>query len=143
MGGRGAASGISNRRNKYGSQYHTILEESNIKFVEANDRNSEPLLETMTHGRVYVRVSKNDLRQIIYFDDKEKRRKTIDLDHYHKGLADHVHHGYYHDENEVSKKKATKPSTDERLMIERVRRLWHNYLQSKGDGASRGAHAQG
>lgn len=33
MGGRGASSGMSDEGNKYGSQYHTVLESENIKFV--------------------------------------------------------------------------------------------------------------
>lgn len=52
MGGRGASSGLSENKNPYGSQYHTILEHENVKFVKANSRNSESLFETMTEGRV-------------------------------------------------------------------------------------------
>ena len=33
MGGRGASSGISTKGNKYGSQYHSVYESGNIKFV--------------------------------------------------------------------------------------------------------------
>ena len=144
FGGRGASSGISERRNQYGSQYHTIHEAGNIKFVEANSRRSEPLFESRTKGRVYVRIGGGELKQIIYFDTEEKRKKTIDLDHRHKGLSEHVHHGYYHDEYEQSKKKATKPDTKETKMIERVTRIWNNYLRrSNSNGASRGAHTSG
>lgn len=131
FGGRGASSGISERSNKYGSQYHTILTSGNIKFVEANNRNSEPLFETRTKGRVYVRVGGGVLKQIIYFDDEEKRKKTIDLDHQHKGLLKHVHHGYYHDEDEKSKKKATRTDGKETRMVERVTEIWNNYLRRK------------
>ena len=68
MGGRGASSGISEKGNSYGSQYHTVLKSGNIKFVEANDRHSESLFETQTKGRVYATVGGNDLLKIIYYD---------------------------------------------------------------------------
>lgn len=48
MGGRGASSGMSDKGNEYGSQYHTVLESENIKFVSKNKRTSETLMETMT-----------------------------------------------------------------------------------------------
>ena len=84
MGGNGASSGFSvdkegKPKNKYGTQYHTILKSGNIKFVSKNDRNSESLLETMTSGRVYVTVGGKDLLQVVYFDAQNKRSKTIDL----------------------------------------------------------------
>mgnify|MGYP007046004552 FL=1 len=75
MGGRGTSSGISEKGNKYGSQYHTILEYENIKFVKANSRNSESLFETMTDGRVYVTVGGNDSLKITYYDELNKRNR--------------------------------------------------------------------
>ena len=69
MGGRGASSGISKTGNPYGSQYHSLLTVGNIKFVTKNDRTSEPLMETMTDGRVYVQVGGDELIKIVYFDN--------------------------------------------------------------------------
>lgn len=132
MGGRGASSGISDRKNPYGSQYHTVFKTGNVKFVEArHGKSTEPLLETMTRGRVYVRVAGKDLQQIIYFDNQNHRAKTIDLDHKHKGMNEHVHHGYYHIENEKSKKLATHPDVFESRMIDKVRKSWDNYLKNR------------
>lgn len=59
MGGRGASSGISVKGKKYGSQYRTLLTVGNVKFIKKNDRQSEPLMETMTKGRVYATVGKD------------------------------------------------------------------------------------
>lgn len=56
MGGRGASSGISKQHNEYGTQYHTVTQAGKIKFVEKNFRQAEPLMETMTKGRIYVQV---------------------------------------------------------------------------------------
>ena len=78
MGGRGSSSGMSVKGRKYGSQYHTVLTDRNIKFVQKNDRTSESLMETMTKGRVYVVVGEDDILQIIYLDSENRRKKTID-----------------------------------------------------------------
>ena len=135
MGGRCSSSGRSvdksgNPKNKYGSQYHTVLKDGNIKFVEANSRDSEPLLETMTSGRVYVTVGGDDLLRISYHDTSNKRTKTIELDHPHNGKRPHVHHGYYHNEND-GPKGGTGLNDKEKKMVERVKRIWYHYLNSK------------
>lgn len=131
MGGRGSSSGMSidksgNSKNRYGSQYHTILTSGNIKFVRKNMRTSETLKETMTKGRVYVTVGGQDLLQVIYFDKNNKRNKTIDLSHPHKGAMPHTHHGYEHNEND-SKKGAAKLTVKERKMVEKVNKIWYDY----------------
>lgn len=36
MGGRGASSGVSKDGNRYGSQYHALLVDGNVKFVTKN-----------------------------------------------------------------------------------------------------------
>lgn len=127
MGGRGASSGISDKGNPYGSQYTTILKSGNIKFVTKNSRESETLMETMTRGRVYVTVGGNELLSITYFDSGNKRSKSINLDHLHKGMQPHTHHGYLHNEND-GKKGAANLTTQEKRMVERVYKLWYSYL---------------
>ncbi len=132
MGGRGSSSGFSvdkygNLKAKYGSQYHVVLQSGNIKFVEKNARDSEPLMETMTPGRVYVTVGGEDLLHITYFDTQNKRAKTIDLKQYHKGIRPHVHHGYEHNEND-GPKGAANLTTEEKAMVARVRALWYTHL---------------
>ena len=142
MGGRGASSGRSKgtkskpEGNVYGSQYHSLYQNGNIKFVAPNEDALEPLLETMTRGRVYVLVNKkkNGLKSIIYFDNDLKRSKRVDLDHFHEGLKPHTEHGYFN--NEIDKKngvkrEATKLTLKEKKMVERVTTLWNNYLNSR------------
>ena len=59
MGGRGASSGISRSGNKYGTEYSTLYQSGNIKFIKQNGvKNAKTPLETMTDGRVYVSVIK-------------------------------------------------------------------------------------
>lgn len=126
MGGRGASSGTSAGGNPYGSQYHTLLQVGNIKFVEKNSRDSETMMETMTPGRVYVTVGGDELISIVYFDTENKRMKQIDLNHPHAGMKPHTHHGYLHNEND-SAKGAANLTTEERAMVDRVQKLWDNY----------------
>lgn len=127
MGGRGSSSGMSAKGNPYGSQYHTILQSGNIKFVTKNERDSETLMETMTTGRVYVNVGGDQLLSVTYFDTKNKRTKVIDLSHPHKGQQPHVHHGYLHNEND-GPKGAANLAPKEKRMVERVRKLWYNHI---------------
>lgn len=131
MGGRGASSGISVGGNQYGTQYRTLLQSGNIKFVEKNGRAAETLMETMTKGRVYVVVGGGEnLQKIVYFDNDNKRKKTVELDHTHKGLKEHTQHGYFHNEIDIQngvKKGATNLTAEERKMLDRVRKLWYNH----------------
>lgn len=127
MGGRGSSSGMSAKGNPYGSQYHTILQSGNIKFVTKNERDSETLMETMATGRVYVNVGGDQILSVTYFDTKNKRTKVIDLSHPHKGQQPHVHHGYLHNEND-GPKGAANLTPKEKRMVERVRKLWYNHI---------------
>lgn len=130
MGGRGASSGISDKGKAYGTQYKTLLRFENINFVQKNDRHSETLFETMTRGRVYVTVGGNDLLQITYFDNINKRAKTIDLTHFHEGMKPHTHHGYEHNERD-SAKGAAKLTPEEKRMVARVQNIWYNHISRK------------
>lgn len=130
MGGRGASSGMSIYGNKYGSQYKSLFTMGNVKFVTKIGRNSEMLMETMTKGRVYAIVGGNEIKTITYFDKNNKRVKSINLDHKHKGLDEHVHHGYFHNEND-GKRGASRLTKDEKAMVKRIKKGWYNYLSSR------------
>ena len=70
MGSRGAASGAG--KHPYGSEYKTVLQDGNIKFVKYRlADNAKAPLETQTKGRVYVTVNNdNELSFISYYDRK-------------------------------------------------------------------------
>lgn len=126
FGGSGARLGVSDSGKPYGTEYHTVYEQGNIKFLEINDNRSPVApLETMTSGRVYVTLgAKGQLAYITYYDKANRRSKTIDLDHYHKvagkKLMPHTALGYYHlgTVRDLTKK--------ERNMVERVLKTWKN-----------------
>lgn len=126
MGGRGASSGVSDKGKKYGTEYKTLLKVGNIKFVTKTSEDSEELFETMTKNRVYATVNaRGVLKSVIYFDKDNKRNKVIDLEHKHKGMIPHAHHGYYHNEND-NMKGATNIDDKERKMVERIKKIWYN-----------------
>lgn len=127
MGGRGAPFGISDTGKRYGTEYKCVLKAGNIKFVVRNEGSATAPLETMTRGRVYVTVNENDgLKSISYYENDGKRVKTIDLSHSHRGMDNHTHHGYEHNEND-SKKGAANLTPEEKKMVDRVKKLWDKY----------------
>ena len=132
MGGRGASSGISNKGHKYGTEYKTVLKDGNIKFVKYKEsKSTKRPMETMTKGRVYVTVNnKNELTAITYYNNNGKRNRQIDLQKVHKGIKPHTHHGYEHNEND-SKKGASKLTTEEIKMVDRVTKIWYNNKSKK------------
>lgn len=132
MGGRGASSGVSNKGHKYGTEYRTLLKSGNIKFVKSNESGSTKTpMETMTKGRVYVTVNnKNELTAITYYNNNGKRNRQIDLQKAHKGIKPHTHHGYEHNEND-SKKGASKLTTKEKRMVDRITKIWYNNKSKK------------
>lgn len=124
MGGRGSSSGMSVKNNPYKSQYRTLHEYGNIKFVSNIGKNYEPLMETKTAGRVYVQVGGKDIVRIVFMGENNKRNKVIEQDKRTKEW--HVHHGYLHAEN--SEKAHDPLSVRDQRYLEKVKRIWHNYI---------------
>lgn len=128
MGGRGSSSGISDKGKAYGTEYSTLYQSGNIKFVKINNGSATPPMETMTEGRIYVNVSgNNNLKSITYYDKNNKRFKQIDLDHAHKINEKleqpHKHKGYLHNE-----KGDYSVSPKEQKMVDRVIKTWYNKI---------------
>lgn len=131
MGGRGASSGISDSGKVYGTEYITLHQSGNIKFVKRNEGSTTAPLETMTKGRVYVTLNDNNVPMYIsYYDNDNKRMKTIDLEHKHNKFQPHTHHGYFHNEND-SEKGFSKLTGDEKKMVDRIKKIWQNYNNGK------------
>lgn len=125
IGGRGASSGVSDSGRAYGTEYNTVGQLGNIKFVTSNYGSGKVPMETMTKGRVYATINDaGKVKAITYYDKHNKRYKQIDIigkKHMVDGkkIIPHTHKGYGHDE------KGTKnPSTKEKKMIDRVLKAW-------------------
>jgi hypothetical protein len=122
MGGRGAASGKSAQGHDYGTEFKTLLEVDNIKFVQyIHTENAKTPLETMSadKNRVYALINKfNFIKSITFYDKSGKLQRQIDLDHSHRGQNPHVHVGYEHSPETVPLNK-----NDEEY-IAKVRKLW-------------------
>ena len=126
MGGRGARGGFSKQYNEYGTQYHTVTQAGNIKFVEKNFRQAEHLMETMTKGRVYVQVGGDKLLRVVFFDKHNKRDRVLEYDKRHKEW--HVHTGYFHKENSILEHEPL--TREDKIILERIKKKWHNYLKA-------------
>ena len=141
MGGRGAASSSGyygkNGEKKYGSEYHSVWEHGNIKFIKPNFGRENTPMETMPdkirkpNGRVYVIIDKKGKpHSISFYDDKTgKRTRTLDFSgHTHKNDdgtvlgRTHVHHGYEHAEHGT-----TDMTQAERRYTAQILRLWRKH----------------
>lgn len=125
MGGRGSSSGVSDKGKPYGTEYETLYQSGNIKFVRYKNGAATTPAETMTNGRVYVTVNARDkIKSITYYDKHNKHFKQIDIGHEHKVNGEkkdpHTHKGYIHDE-----KGTYDVSPKERKMIDRVKKAWY------------------
>ncbi len=125
MGGRGSSSGVSVDGKKYGSEYTSLVTYGNIKYVVPNKGNTKAPKETMTPNRVYVTLDKKsgEPKYISYYDKTNKKKKQIDLEHQHKGMKPHIHHGYEHNEMD-GKKGASKLTTKELNLVNLVNTVW-------------------
>ena len=112
----------------YGSEYTTLHQSGNIKFVRYNDSlAAKTPVETMSKGRIYVTVNDcGELKAITRYDQKNKRYKQIDLTgqaHTINGrqTIPHSHIGYYHDEHGT-----TALSDRDKKLVDKVWRIWNN-----------------
>ena len=137
MGGRGSSSGVSRDGKPYGSEFKTLYQSGNIKFIKSNSGNATAPFETMTKGRVYVTVNNSgEPKYITYHDKHNKRFKQIDLSgSAHKVKrqgkiitlkTSHTHKGYTHDE-----KGTFELSPKEIKMVDRAQKVWHNRINKK------------
>lgn len=133
MGGRGASSGVSIKGKKYGTEYTTLYQSGNIKFVRYNDSSSAKApKETMTKGRIYVTINnKDEIKFINYYDKNGLNKKQIDVNGVSHSIngekqSTHTHKGYIH-----SEKGTYKLNQKEEKMVDRVKKIWYNRNKGK------------
>lgn len=130
MGGRGASSGMSNDKRKYGTEYRTLLKVGNVKFIkQIDDKPINTPMETMSKNRIYVTIGKNNApKAVTFYDNNNKRYKTIDIigrPHKINGKYElpHTHYGYLHSEN-----GSTVLNAKDTRRVERLVRYWYNHI---------------
>ena len=134
MGSNGAASGIDPYNGRggistvYGTEFTTLLQDGNVKFVRvANPEESSRIpQETRTQGRVYAVVShKGDLTSVATYDAHGKRKTQIEWHHAHGNLKPHVHD--YNDH--VTARRETAQET---ALRQRLERRWKQFKAKGG-----------
>ena len=107
----------------YGSEYKTVYQLDNIKFVKPNEGSTTAPIETQSKNRIYVTLDyKDEPKFVTYYDEDGKRYKQIDLTgqpHKIDGVPKlpHTHMGYNHNEN--GDRDLTE---DERKIVDRIKK---------------------
>lgn len=134
MGGRGAASGLSNNGKPYGSEYRTLFQVDNIKFVERRDNKSTTApIETRSENRIYVTVNKEDSQlHSISVMRGGKVREQIDYRD-HKGMGVHVHEWRYTDDGTPRRDRHPRALTvSERALYDKVNAAYAGFRKRGG-----------
>lgn len=130
MGGRGAASGISDKGRKYGTEYHSVLKKDNIKFVKYNFGNTTVPLETMSSDKRRIYATINNQEKVKFITGYSKNGQLawqIDVSgkaHYVNGErieTPHIHIGKDHVNTKV--KTLNKRY---RKILHKVQEAWYN-----------------
>lgn len=117
MGGRGARSGIS--KYKYGTEYYSIGQIDNVKFIRQRKGSLRLPLETRNNNRIYFLLGNDDrLKKIGFYDSEGKQTVRIDvLGKSHKGVkTPHAHDAYYDENGFVKFSDARNLSNKEKLI---------------------------
>ena len=141
MGGRGASSPSGKYTDKhgvehtYGSEYTTLLQRGNIKFIIRNGKHATAPLETQIaperkpKGRIYVSIDgEAKITNVSFYKGDGKKFKTVDTNsrgHREKGIQygpDHTHKGYEHKEDGTDF-----PTRQEMQTLNRVKKLWDEF----------------
>lgn len=121
--GRGSS---KSHKAPYGTEFETVYEYENIKFVRVKSGSVTAPQYTMTKGRVYATLNKkNEIKHITFNDNDNDRSKQIDVKgHTHpingKKLELHVHTGFNHDDGGEPREA----NAEEIAFVDKVRKIW-------------------
>ena len=121
MGGRGSSSGVSESGYLYGTEFETVAQIGEVKFVRHKNGSVTAPMETMHKGRIYATLDfNNDVKHITYYDAAGERSKQIDVKGaMHNGLIPHAHVGYEH--GEITTRDLT---ASERSKVQSILEAW-------------------
>lgn len=113
------------KKTKYGTEFVTKYEYKNIKFIRPVSGSTTAPKVTQKENRIYVTLNQDEEIKFIDFYSRGRRYKHIDVDRIHKingkPVTNHVHLGYYH--NEDGDREAT---PTEKKFVEMVKKIWQN-----------------
>lgn len=125
--GRGSS---KSHKAPYGTEFKTVYEYENIKFVRVKSGSVTAPQYTMTKGRVYATLNKkNEIKHITFYDNDNDngndRLKQIDVKgHTHlingKKIELHVHTGFNHDDGGEPREA----NAEEIAFVDKVRKIW-------------------
>lgn len=134
LGGRGSASGISDKGRKYGTEYRTLFQSNNIKFIKYDiSKSATSPYETRSNHRIYVTINnKNEPKYITMYRNNGKRLAQIDISgptHTQDGRkfeTPHIHVGYEHQGSYVRNLNFW-----EKRLLSRTKNIWYNKRKDK------------
>lgn len=133
FGGRGASSGMSIAGRKYGTEYKTLHQSGNVKYIRYNlSVASKNPFETQAKDRIYAIVNfQDEVKSIVFFDSNGMKCKEYDIrGHVHKidgeWILPHAHLGYFHGENGTRKL-----TPEEKQDVDIILREWYNFKRRK------------
>lgn len=137
MGGRGASTGLAMYRDRtgkfveYGTEYKTVLQDGNVKFVQMSNQDDSVRVpeETRTKRRIYVTVGRRgELKCITRYDEDGRKCLQIDLTHPHTSsgvrIQPHSHDTYNHAEGRPL-------NTSEERLLKRILKTWRRRHEAK------------
>lgn len=81
MGGRGSSSGMSDSGKKYGTEYTTLYQSGNIKFVRYKNGSATAPVETMK----VITKSEQAKKEAAYKEDRRETNDFLNKAWYHAG----------------------------------------------------------
>lgn len=133
FGGRGASSGMSIAGRKYGTEYKTLHQTGNVKYIRYNlSMASKNPFETKATNRIYAIVNfQDEVKSIVFFDSNGMKSKEIDITgraHKINGerVLPHAHLGYNHGENGTRKL-----TEEEQARVDTILNEWYNFKRRK------------
>ena len=128
----GKGTSKSGKKKPYGTEFETILQIGNVKYVRPISGATTAPMYTKSERRIYATIDKEgQVRFITFYDateeEEKKRYKQIDIRgeaHEVDGelILPHVHYGYLHYENGTFK-----PTEVDKKFIEIILKGWYDF----------------